>query len=186
MADAQTKLGQLIEGEVQRDAVHIAVAPVIAAQNLGVGEHVGIDKNGKAAIYAKTRIGIVDPFLKHIVLEGEQFYLFLYPNTITSLKHVWTHPAFEDDQKHALVMGRVSDKQVAEIWLRNFIENADCPSYEAVIAAAVDGTDSWDEDYMHFDGRDAHGEIPPEFWDHVEVVTGKKISSRPTYFSCSC
>jgi hypothetical protein len=45
-----------------------------------------------------------------------------------------------------------------------------------------------DGEYLFFAGRDAHGEIPPEFWDHVEVVTGKKIGpeDRAQYFSCSC
>jgi hypothetical protein len=182
MADAQTKLGQLIEGEAIRDAIHIAVAPVIAAEKLKPGTHIGLNSDGTATINPLSFIGIVDPFLEKVVQRGEQFYLFLYPNTITSLKHLWTHPAFEDDDKVTVV----KSKKESEAWLRNFIKNADCPSYETVIAAAVDGTNSWSDGYMHFVGRDAHGEIPPEFWDHVEAVTGKKISARPSYFSCSC
>jgi hypothetical protein len=35
-------------------------------------------------------------------------------------------------------------------------------------------------------GRDASGQIPPEFWDHLEIVTGVKQNKRPNYFSCSC
>jgi hypothetical protein len=52
------------------------------------------------------------------------------------------------------------------------------------------GAPEWslEEGYLNFVGRDAHGEIPPEFWDHVEVVTEKKIptNKRASYFSCGC
>ena len=57
------------------------------------------------------------------------------------------------------------------------IENIDPEYYE---------TYTNDGEYLHFDGRDAHGVIPPEFWDHVENYTGKPCPLRATYFSCSC
>ena len=35
---------------------------------------------------------------------------------------------------------------------------------------------------------DAHGDIPEEFWGHVENVLGRKIPARrrAKYFTCSC
>jgi hypothetical protein len=86
-------LGKLIDGDERRDAVHIAVAPVEAAQRLTPGQHVGLSDDGRA-IASGVPIGVVDPFLTTAVEPGQRFWLFMYPNTITSLRHVWTHPAF--------------------------------------------------------------------------------------------
>lgn len=185
MSDPQTKLGQLIEEGAQRDAIHIAVAPVVAATKLQPGEHIGfIASNQESVGSVNQPIGIVDPFLKREVKPGERFWMFLYPNTITALNHVWTHPAFIVEP-----VGNGDQKAASEAWLRAFVKNADCPDYEAVIATALGDVGEryqWDDDYLHFDGRDAHGEIPAEFWDHVEIVTGRKIEKRATFFSCSC
>ena len=93
MAEQYTpNIGQLCGDDARRDAIHFAVAPVEAGMDLRPGDHVGLT-DGRASRGAKA-IGIVDPFLKGEVKEGQRFWLFLYPNTITSLRHVWTHPAF--------------------------------------------------------------------------------------------
>jgi hypothetical protein len=92
-------LGNLItDGDRRRDAVHVAVAPVTAAEELTPGQHVGFAPPGQTELVgpadAGRHIGVVDPFLKDRVRPGQRFWLFLYPNTVTSLRHVWTHPAF--------------------------------------------------------------------------------------------
>lgn len=87
------QLGKVIEGPAGRDAIHVAVAPVVAGVFLEPGQHVGLFADGTAKP-TKPHIGIVDPFLTQPVEKGERFWLFLYPNTVTSLRHVWTHPAF--------------------------------------------------------------------------------------------
>ena len=91
------RLGQLIEdGDRRRDAIHIAVAPVTAADRLAPGQHVGLVQEGNVELVGPCDrpIGAVDPFLAAEVEPGQRFWLFLYPGTITSLRHVWTHPAF--------------------------------------------------------------------------------------------
>lgn len=88
------KLGQLCDDSDRRDAVHIALAPVIAACNLEPGQFVGL-VNGQATWNVETFIGVVDPFLKDEVKKGERFWLMLLPGTITGLRHVWSHPAFK-------------------------------------------------------------------------------------------
>lgn len=199
MRDAVATMGAILTDDIEgRDAVHVAVIAAVAAEDLVPGQDVG--KDGGVA----NPVGIVDPFLREPVKEGQRFWLFLYPRTITSLKHSWTHPAFGDDVRPTISEQNI---EASEQWLRDFIARSDCPSYEVLIAAAVgdhhknldpqydadyfySALEKWDSDntYLHFGGRDAHGEIPPEFWDHVEVVTGRKIprDKRATYFSCSC
>lgn len=92
------QLGALIEdGDRRRDAIHIAVAPVTAAEKLKPGQHVGlIDEDSRELVGpCDCNIGIVDPFLRMDVECGQRFWLFLLPNTVTGMRHVWTHPAFQ-------------------------------------------------------------------------------------------
>lgn len=186
--DALATLGTLIQ-DGGRDAIHLAVEPIIAAEQLYPGQHIGI-VDGKATTKSDKKLGIVDPFISGLVPEGAKFWLIVYPRQITSLRHVWEHPDFGQ------VQVTISSKQFSEGWLRDFCEKNDCPQYEIVIAAAVgeyvEGVEGYgsayeiDGQYFHFNGRDAHSAIPPEFWDHVEIVTGKKPPHRAEYFSCGC
>jgi hypothetical protein len=75
-----------------RDAVHVAIVPTVASEKLFPGQHVGAD--GARSIAGA--VGIVDPYLRHPVEKGQTFFLFLYPGSVTSLRHVWTHPAFKE------------------------------------------------------------------------------------------
>ena len=92
------RLGRFIEdGDRRRDAIHVAVAAVTAAVRLAPGQHVGLVQEANAELVGPCdrNIGIVDPFLSGEVELGQRFWLFLYPDTITGLRHVWTHPAFQ-------------------------------------------------------------------------------------------
>lgn len=92
------KLGSLITDKQHRDAIHIAVVPIVAGQDLEPGAHVGLSESGQA-IYGLDSIGVIDPFLTERVAKGQTCWLLLYPGTITSLRHNWTHPAFADEQQ---------------------------------------------------------------------------------------
>ena len=187
-----------------RDAIHVPVISGRAGGRIDPGDPVkyvgGFDK-----WYPCETIdmhGVYNPFSSESVKYGDLLWVMLRPGSITDLQHVWTHPDFENAGQP--VTGKPTTEQVekSEKWLRNFCETADCPDYDVLIAAAVgDPIQCVDEDYygtyeiqdwgggdsyLHFSGRDAHGTIPPEFWDHVEVVTGRKCPDRPTRFSCSC
>ena len=85
------RIGSLIVGDAQRDAIHVAVAPVVAGCLLHPGERVGI-VDGKATPATAFQIGVVDPFLSVRVANGERFYLFLDPGAANEFRHDWTHP----------------------------------------------------------------------------------------------
>ncbi len=93
--DDLPKIGKLIEGHAYRDAIHVAIAPVEAAERLSPGDHVALDDSGRALWTVERGVGIVDPFLLGDVREGERFYVFLYPGSVTGIRHAWTHPAFK-------------------------------------------------------------------------------------------
>lgn len=90
-------IGNIPDSQARRDAIHVAVAPVIAGERLTpgckVGKHEGLWLDWTGVKSPCT--GIVDPFLSQPVERGELFWLFLLPGTVTSLRHVWTHPVFE-------------------------------------------------------------------------------------------
>ena len=79
----ETKVGELASPDHKRDAIHVPVVPMRA---------VGVLQPGQ-----RLRDGVVDPFLREPVQPGQWFYLFLFPGTVTSLRHVWTHPGFPDE-----------------------------------------------------------------------------------------
>lgn len=196
--DALETLGTLIDEYQKRDAIHLAVEPMVAGMPLRAGDHVRVEA-GRAYVTAVGQgLGIVDPFIQERQVElGQRFWLVIYPRQIHSLRHVWTHPAFTDEPEVAGMAPKLGAdaKAASEKWLREFIRTADCPDYDTVIAVATDthvkadyygSTSENDGEYLFFAGQDAHGPIPPEFWDHVEIVTGKKITKRAEHFSCSC
>jgi hypothetical protein len=172
-------LGSTIEPYAKRDAVHIAVVPMKAGQSLRAGQHIGIMGDGTAGTDA-VRIGIVDPFLTKDLARGEFFWMLVYPRTITSLRHVWSHPGIPEelDRQH-------SDASPSENWLRAFAAQYGV-EYEAVLYHAtqfLDAGEYWDE------GRTFDGEyVPDEFWDHYAIVAGRPVTAteRGSFFSCSC
>ena len=162
-------LGKLAEAHSERDAVHIAIVPVVCPiASLAPGEEV--DKNGDPE--GKPLVGVVDPFLHH-VSAGERFWLLLYPGTITSLRHEWTHPAFDGED---------------ESWLKGFAEQCGV-SYGILMEAATDNSE--DNDKCLFVGsntafHDVDKNEWAEFWGRFEKVTGKKAGAEWGFFSCSC
>lgn len=168
--DALATLGTIIDEKGGRDAIHLAVNPTYAQEKLYPGQDVGADGT------SNNPVGIVDPFLKSPVMPGERFWLVVYPRQIDSLRHVWTHPAFPAEPNPS-----PKTKELSEKWLREFAVRSDV-DYDEMMAEATTGGGN-----MYF-GSPVSGDIPFEFWDHVEILTDVKVApkDRATYFSCSC
>lgn len=186
----EVKLGELCGPTAQRDAIHIAVAPVVAGEELSVGQPVSLC-DGKAVEDYENPIGIVDPFLKAAVQPEQTFYLCLYPYTITSLRHEWVHPAFDAKT--------LEQKAASLAWMEAFAKQHHSHrgrwydgmgrNYTAadLIEAATD--------FLHTGNRhiqqgssslrdDAH---TAEFWTHFEVITGICVPDRSeSPFCCTC
>lgn len=179
--DALATLGNVIT-EGARDAIHLAVEPVIAGCLLHPGEHVGI-VNGVATRRAEKKLGIVDPFIVGRVMKGQKFWLIVYPRQISSLRHVWEHPDFQQN-----VQGVPSEATLmsSESWLRDFCENNDAPNLDSLLNKIADGDYEIDGEYFYVGDADGHCNIPTTFWHHLEIVSGKSFPVRAQHFSCSC
>jgi hypothetical protein len=171
-------IGNLVGGDAKRDAIHIAVAPMTATTELRPGQHIGLVDSERAAT-SEHPIGIVDPFLTKNVRPGERFYLFLYPGSITSLRHEWIHPAFVGA---AFVPESVSHK-----WIEQFAVKLD-QTYNRLMEAARLWVDC---EELTYDNSETYKHVPSkdwsEFWKHYQVVTGTKVKDpNARFFTCSC
>lgn len=171
----QQQIGKKLDKEMgQRDAVHVAVLPASAGTVFKPGEHVGY-MSGYATVI--NCVGVVDPFLKEDVQPGERFYIFLYPNTITSLCHLWEHPTI--DAK--------TDVEVSKEWIEKFAEEIN-QTYRSLMSAAENWVDGRDYTYDNSESYKDSYEKFPEFWKHYAVVTGTTpdVSPDDSFFTCSC
>jgi len=187
---AQFTLGTILREPQAKDAIHVAVVPMTAGQVLSPGERVGIIEGDRIGRAGQPIVGIVDPFLVDVVQPGERCWMFLLPNTITSLRHEWTHPAFVGREPEAGVLPvpmepqEAARKRIAEIAAAVDI------GYNGLMRAAADWLDG--EEYTVQMGseewRDTFPEYQEEFWSLYEVVTGKSVEreKRGQFFSCSC
>lgn len=180
-------IGKLITTPQQRDAIHCAINPVLAGENLLPGDKVFI-QDGKAvrSLRSGTTIGVVDPFLEVPVAEGEEFWLWLNPGSITSLRHEWTHPAFEPKEPTVAKPApepETTIKSVSEEWMRKWAVRhmgVDCTEDEVYDCAINAGHELSVGPY-----ESARDYINDEWWNHWENITGCK-GQRGEYFSCGC
>lgn len=196
--ETQDKIGKLLDESQKRDAVHFAVAPVMAAGPIHPGEPIGFAEEGNVELVSREgkykKIGIADPFLKGPLKNGDRFFMFLYPNTVNGMRHDWSHPAFEAAQVHAVTEALTGEsKKKAEQWLRNFARRWKF-NYSDLIAMALQTNEENDWRYVTANGRDLHsrselGNDYEEFWRKIEILYGKKFDEEHKdglKWSCSC
>lgn len=172
------KLGELIEFPEERDAVHVAIAPVIAAEPLKPGTHVGFTDENRRVGKVRNPIGIADPFLKSVIAEGQEFWLLLYPNTITGMRHHWEHPAFKDTEKDKV--------ELAKLWLTDFADYLDM-TYTQLMEALTNYVENGRGYTLGFDTPDRVYEDVDTMWTHYYCITGKLPPSEgDVIFRCAC
>lgn len=187
MADNVPKLGEIITGEAHRDAVHVAVAPLIAGCPLTPGEAILLSHDQAFPTDRGHGLGIVDPFLKAEVRKGERFYCFLYPNTAIGLRHVYRHPELDADAIRRETMEALRAPAV------EFIE--ECAkkiemTYGQIMYAADTFTRLHLETEVDMSTSNAAMDIDwPKFWTAYEVING--VGSGPAEmdqepFVCRC
>lgn len=206
-------LGKLIEGRGERDAIHMAIVPLVAGERLKPGTHFKVtgekhrtsdgdtvfkayavkpcSHNASPAtrriVTSETQsdaIGVVDPFLAKPVEIGQQFYGCLYPGSITSLRHEWIHPAFAEKEPTD------KDKALSEQWLRRYavrIKPYEEDDRQGAFDRLCEGLRS-DEVFAH--GTDLHSfadlDDADELKFHAERYLGIRIDWDRFSFSCSC
>ena len=182
------KIGEVLSGPGDKDAIHIAVVPVLLGEDFdgGVAGHPVRIVGGKAYRANYGAIGILDPYLTNYFLgEGSWVYMFLNPGSITDLRHEWTLAAF-DDNKDPNPIPRLNEESVN--WLTNFADDLGA-SYDWLVIQCKDALESGEEEpYITF-GHDIHEYSTAEFWNHFKKATGWKVDIRKAkkiYFSCSC
>lgn len=94
----KTKVGEFINSDVKRDAVHVAVIPAVSTGGiLKRGDKVSVVEvlnNGdllKVSAATEEYVGIVDPYLKQDVGRDDKFWVFLKPNLARELRHSWKY-----------------------------------------------------------------------------------------------
>lgn len=171
----ETTLGKLIEGTAGRDAIHMACAPMVADCYLRPGEDIGIVRDGVAG-KCEPFVGIVDPFLKSAVLNGQKFWMVLYPKTVTGIRHHWTHPSFQDQPE---------DSARASVWITSFASRWKYSFEEFMVAAReyirndYDLDDKWEQ-------HDVSDEDWSKFWEHFHTLTGLSINDKDKEFVKCC
>jgi len=196
MNDTQQRLGKLIDAPAVRDAVHVAVLPIEAATNLSPGDRVFIEL-GKAvlALSGDNSVGIVDPFLpeRTQIRPGQEFWLFLFPNTVTGMTHRWSHrfidKALEGGETEAEKRSAVECCQSAERsmgWLIGFLKEHVGDPELSIERVARQLAENPDDLALPFE---CYGEDLSDFWDHLERATGATVPEsfrREGFYRCAC
>lgn len=98
--DALETLGTILTTPQYRDAIHLAVEPVEAGEDMDAGDYIVVDYASGKPIARRAPMeyatGIVDPFIHPWVNKGQKFWFVMKPRQVHSLRHVWTHPAFPE------------------------------------------------------------------------------------------
>lgn len=208
--DALTVLGNILQpdSDIGRDAIHLAVEPVIAGERMYRNSRIGFGSDYR--VYCESSehpngrdvkiIGVVDPFLgmedsddyEHTVEPGDRVLMVMFPRTITSLRHVWAHP----DVPEVETLAQIRANQEAELaglhpserWIREYANNL-AIDYDELMETAKARTEGHDE-YLRGGSNLEGASVSEEFWKHYRILNpGGKFDpdmGDDNFFSCWC
>jgi hypothetical protein len=186
----EPRLGEFIEGSLpERDAVHVAIIPLIAGERLYPGQlfRLAYSQPTIALRGSSNSVGVVDPFLRadDVAIEkGVQFWGLLFPGTVTGMRHHWQHPAFDTPSE---------PMNSSELWLRQFADKWNIDFAELIRAGVGEEEPDWR--YVTAKGIDLHSSRDLDthdeelFWQHLASYTGKTFTKQhqeALKWSCSC
>ena len=182
MTDTLETFGTILKSELPKDAVHVACISAQAHGYLQPGMHVGY-RNGVVDVKG-DKIGIVDPFLAQPVQFGQFVWIFLYPRTVTGLRHEWEHPSIA----LAPYIPPLTDTEEPlrpEVYLRKEAELLGLSYAELMQGAREYSTTgkAWytgdEEIYLSDDTM---------FWEMYRLHTGEKVNENHgvSFFRCAC
>lgn len=191
--DALETLGTIHTRDEKRDAIHLAVLPIEAGQRLIRGNHIVVLDGVALAVPGghPKAVGIVDPFLTGAVEKGQRFWLVIYPRTIQSLRHVWSHPAFPDEAGYPPAH---VDDDATTVKARAAIHAVAVDlgvSDEAMMKGAKNWLESREDrtGIMMCFGKDLSYDWNMEaFWNAYALLTGESVpeDKARAFFTCAC
>lgn len=169
------ELGNFAPDNAERDAVHVAIVPVICGDSkLKRGAYVAIKDGVAYPTDRSSAIGIVDPFLEN-VWKGMRIFVVLFPGSVIGLRHHYYHPLLDE----------TDNKSLAEAKIRHWA-NKERIDYDELMESADHYLRTGD--YWIEGGRFEGTYLPEDFWDDYDRIRGTQTepNRRNSFFSCSC
>ncbi len=186
MSDTQKLIGTILGDDVKKDAIHIAVLPVVAQERLKPGARVGFvdGTNHVGSTLESDVFGIIDPFLQRDVRAGEKCFVFLLPNTVTGMRHEWEHPLVKDPEPKR-VDSELKAKYIKV--LKDFADEHYLNYDEMMRDFSLGQTHTQNGGMSAQNAVDDDDALKQKIYMAIEIVLGvemRDISYGP--FSCSC
>ena len=171
MSDIQLGKEPLVDAK--RDAVHVAIVPLVATERMFGGHPFTIVDDKVRACGFHESIGSVDPFI-YEVQKGQRFWAILKPGTAKNLRHDWDCP--ELDQALKPKADEVVPAMTPKEWLMDFAKRCGT-ELEVLLHCAV----LWSDMKNHGLGGpfwlNAYGPITllPVFWENYDAYMAAQV-----------
>ena len=97
MINKKNLLGRAPLDAGDKDAIHVAIVAVRAANAIEPGQRCSLNEHREAIAVrlGDKGVGIADPFRKGTILRGELFWMVLDSTEVPNVRHEWDHPTVD-------------------------------------------------------------------------------------------